>query len=60
MGRNSKSEEARTGVDRWNATVNRYQEMLNRKTGSTKHNPSDGDGGSTGGNTGGDGRDDLA
>lgn len=36
-------------IDRWNATVNRYQEMLNRKTGSTKHNPSDGDGGSTGG-----------
>lgn len=47
-------------IDRWNATVNRYQEMLNRKTGSTKHNPSDGDGDSTGGNTGGDGRDDLA
>lgn len=45
-------------IDRWNATVNRYQEMLNRKTGSTKHNPSDGDGGNTGGsdsgNTGGD------
>lgn len=41
-------------IDRWNATVNRYQEMLNRKTGSTKHNPSDGDGGSTGsGSTGG-------
>lgn len=40
-------------IDRWNATVNRYQEMLNRKTGSTKHNPSDGDGGSTG--TGGTG-----
>ena len=48
-------------IDRWNATVNRYQEMLNRKTGSTKHNPSDGDntggsdsGSTGGGNTGGD------
>lgn len=41
-------------IDRWNATVNRYQEMLNRKTGSTKHNPSDGDGtgGTDSGNTG--------
>lgn len=40
-------------ITKWNATIDRYQDMLNRKTGSTKVNtPSAGDGtGSTGGST---------
>lgn len=45
-------------ITKWNATIDRYQEMLNRKTGSTKVNtPSAGDGagGSGSDSTGGSG-----
>lgn len=40
-------------ITRWNATIDRYQEMLNRKTGSTKDNTPDG-GGSGSDNPGSD------